>query len=164
MLGIRGLDAFGALHAFLGLLALVCGAGVLLQAKGTGTHRRVGSVYVAAMTLLNLTGLFIYDLYGHFGPFHVAAIVSLATVAAGYLALYLRRPRATWMEVHAIFFCWSYVGLWGAFMSEVVVRVPGVPFNRGALGGTVAAVVIGAILIHTRVPMLAAQLKKTGAA
>ena len=123
MLGIRGLDAFGAVHAALGLVALICGAVVLLRAKGTGAHRRIGGLYVAAMTCLNVTGLAIYDLYGHFGPFHVAALVSLATVAAGYVALYLRRPRGSWTEVHAIFFCWSYVGLWAAFVSEVVVRL-----------------------------------------
>jgi uncharacterized membrane protein len=160
MLGIRGLDAFGAVHTVLGLIALVCGAMVLLRAKGTSTHRRIGGVYVAAMTGLNATGLLIYDLYGHFGPFHLAALVSLATVAAGYLALYFRRPRTSWMEVHAIFFCWSYVGLWAAFVSEVVVRVPGVSFNTGAIGGSVVAVLVGAFLIHTRVPALAAQLRR----
>lgn len=36
MLGIRGLDGFGAVHAALGLLALTLGAVVLLRAKGTG--------------------------------------------------------------------------------------------------------------------------------
>ncbi len=163
MLGIRGLDAFGAVHAVLGLLALFFGAVVLLRAKGTGIHRGFGGLYVAAMTCLNVTGLLIYDLYGHFGPFHVAALVSLATVAAGYVALLLRRPRATWMEVHAIFFCWSYVGLWAAFVSEVVVRVPGVSFNGGAIGGSVVATLVGAFLIHTRVPALAAQLRRNSA-
>jgi hypothetical protein len=163
MLGIRGLDAFGAVHAVLGLVALVCGAAVLLKVKGTRTHRLIGGVYVAAMLCLNLTGLLIYDLYGHFGPFHVAALISLATVAAGYLALCLRWPRTSWMEVHAIFFCWSYAGLWAAFVSEVVVRVPGVAFNSGAIGGSVVAVIVGAILIHTRVPELAAQLRRSRA-
>jgi uncharacterized membrane protein len=163
MLGIRGLDAFGAVHTMLGLVALICGAVVLLRAKGTGVHRRIGRVYVAAMTCLNVTGLLIYDLYGHFGPFHVAALVSLATVAAGYVAIYLRRPRASWIEVHAIFFCWSYVGLWAAFVSEVVVRVPGVSFNSGAIVGSVVAVAVGAILIHTRVPALAAKLRRHSA-
>lgn len=163
LLAIPGLDAFGAVHTGLGLVALVCGATVLALAKGTTAHRRIAGVYLAAMTGLNVSGLMIYDLNGRFGPFHMAALVSLATVAAGYVALYRRRPKASWLEVHAIFFYWSYVGLWAAFVSEAAVRVPGVSFNRGAITGSLVAVTIGGFLIHTRVPKIARRVRGTRA-
>ena len=41
-------------------------------------------MYVLSMLLLNITALMIYDLYGRFGPFHVASVISLATIGAGF--------------------------------------------------------------------------------
>ncbi|HEV2292419.1 MAG TPA: hypothetical protein VGR35_01105 [Tepidisphaeraceae bacterium] len=62
---------------------MACGLLVLLRAKGTRSHRVIGYLYVAAMLALNVTAFLIYRLYGRFGPFHVAALVSLAMVIAG---------------------------------------------------------------------------------
>lgn len=122
--------------------------------KGTRVHRRIGRGYVLSMLLLNITAMMIYDLYGRFGPFHVASVISLATVGAGYVPVYLRRPRAAWIQLHATFMCWSYVGLLAAFVSEVAVRVPGVGFGYAVVAATVVIVVGGAVLIHTRVPRI----------
>jgi uncharacterized membrane protein len=163
MFGIRGLDSFGLVHALLGVSALIFGLAVLLRRKGTRVHRRIGQAYVLSMLLLNTTGLMIYDLYGRFGPFHVASIISLATVGAGFVPVYLRRPRAAWMPLHATFMCWSYVGLLAAFVSEVAVRVPGVGFGSAVIAATVVVVAGGAILIHTRVPRFVMAVAKTRA-
>jgi len=116
------------------------------------------------MLLLNATALMIYDLQGRFGPFHVASVISLATVGAGFVPVYLRRPRAAWMQLHATFMCWSYVGLLAAFISEVAVRVPGIGFGAAVIASTVVVVIAGAILIHTRVPRIVMALPKTTAA
>jgi hypothetical protein len=115
------------------------------------------------MVLLNATALMIYDLYGRFGPFHVASVISLATVGAGFVPVYLRRPQAGWMQLHATFMCWSYVGLLAAFVSEVAVRVPGVGFGPAVIAATVLVGVGGAILIHTRVPRILMALARTRA-
>ena len=64
------------------------------------------------MLLLNITALMIYDLDGRFGPFHVASVISSATIGAGFVPVYLRRPRAAWIHLHANFMCWSYVVSW----------------------------------------------------
>jgi uncharacterized membrane protein len=152
MFGIRGLDPLGLLHALLGVAALILGLAVLLQPKGTDVHRRIGLSYVFSMLLLNATALMIYDMYGRFGPFHVASVISLTTVAAGFVPVYLRRPQAAWMQLHGTFMCWSYVGLLAAFVSEIAVRVPGVGFGPAVIVATVVVVAGGAILIHTRVP------------
>jgi uncharacterized membrane protein len=152
MFGIRGLDPLGLLHALLGVAALAFGLALLLRRKGTRAHRRLGQAYVLSMLLLNVTALMIYDLFGRFGPFHVASVISLATVGAGFVPVYLRRPRGMWMQLHATFLSWSYVGLFAAFASEVTTRLPGVDFGPAVLAATAPVVVGGAILIHTRVP------------
>jgi uncharacterized membrane protein len=154
MFGIRGLDPFGLVHALLGVSALVFGLAVLLRRKGTRVHRRIGQGYVWSMLSLNATALMIFDLYGRFGPFHVASIISLATVGAGFVPMYLRRPPAGWMQLHATFMCWSYVGLLAAFVSEVAVRVPGIGFGPAIIAATVLVVAGGAVLIHIRVPRI----------
>ena len=158
MFGVRGLDALGLSHTLFGVAALFLGLVVMFRRKGTRTHRRIGQAYLLAMLALNVTGLTIYDLYGRFGPFHVAAVISLATIVAGFLPVYLRRPHGTWVSVHANFMGWSYVGLLAAFISEIAVRVPGVRFGPGVMVTTVLVTVGGAILIHTRVPKIVSAL------
>ena len=113
----------GTVHLFLGLLAVTLGLAVVVMRKGTAAHRRAGLFYAVVMVLLNATALMIYDLFGRFGPFHVLALVSLATVSAGVVPVWLRRPRA-WLELHARFMSWSYAGLIAAFFSEIGTRVP----------------------------------------
>jgi uncharacterized membrane protein len=162
MLGIPGLDPFGFAHALIGVTALILGLALLVRRKGTPVHRRIGLGYVLSMLLLNATALMIYDLYGRFGPFHVASVISLATVAAGFVPVYLRRPRAAWMELHATFMCWSYVGLVAAFISEIAVRVPGIGFGPAVIATTLGVVAGGALLIHTRVPKIVAAFNVGG--
>lgn len=161
MFGIRGLDWFGVVHAVFGIAALLLGLAVMRRRKGTHAHRRIGQGYLLSMVLLNVTGLMIFDLYGRFGPFHVAAAISLATICAGFLPVYLRRPRVAWMAVHGTFMGWSYVGLLAAFISEIATRVPGVRFGPAVMVTTAVVVAGGAILIHTRVPKIAATLAKS---
>jgi uncharacterized membrane protein len=161
MFGIRGLDAFGATHAAFGLVALVLGLGVILLRKGTAWHRRAGLLYAAAMLLLNVTALAIYDLFGGFGVFHVLALVSLVTLAAGVAPVWLRRPRG-WLEIHARCMSWSYAGLVAAFFSEVGARVPGVGFATGVIVPSVVVMLTGAVLIHRRVPRMVVRVPPTG--
>lgn len=161
MFGIRGLDALGLVHTLLGVLALLFGLAVVVRRKGTRPHRRLGRAYFASMLLLTATAFMIYDLYGRFGPFHIAAVVSMATTIAGFLPVYLRRPPKTWMALHAIFMGWSYVGLLAAFIAEIATRVPGVSFGPGVIGATALAMAGGAILIHTRVPKIVAMMSKS---
>ena len=160
MIGIRGLDGFGLIHVFFGLAAMALGLLVVIGTKGTRRHRLIGRGYVAAMILLNATALMIYDLSGRFGPFHVAALISLATLSAGFVPAFLRRPRVGWMPLHGTFMSWSYVGLLAAFLSEVATRVPGMDFGVGVIAATVIVVAGGVVLIHTRVPKILKRLAR----
>jgi uncharacterized membrane protein len=103
------MSALGWFHTATALVALASGAAVLLRRKGTLWHRRIGWTYVVSMILLNVTALMIYRLFGHFGPSHIAALVSLVTVLGGIVT-------AVRLELVA-----------GAF-AEVATRVPGARF------------------------------------
>src|ERR1700733_11530124 len=77
------ISSIGAAHVAAALAALALGAIVLAMRKGTQLHRAMGMAYAAAMIVLCVTALMIYRINGHFGPFHVLALLSLATIFAG---------------------------------------------------------------------------------
>lgn len=79
------------IHTFFGFLSLLVGIFVLLRPKGTKLHKVIGKIYVTAMLGLNITAFGIYNLFGGFGIFHLAAIVSLFSVLAGLLVVYYRK-------------------------------------------------------------------------
>jgi uncharacterized membrane protein len=122
------MSPLGLFHTLTAVVALVAGAAVLLRSKGTRWHRRAGWVYVASMLLLNASALMIYRLFGGFGPFHFAALISLATVLAGVIVAVRRRPRGRWIEAHYYWMTFSYMGLVAAAFAEVATRVPAAPF------------------------------------
>ena len=145
------MSTLGTIHLIFASLALVMGAMVLLLRKGTRHHRTIGHFYFTSMLALNLTALFIYNLFGRFGPFHALAIVSLVTLLGGMIPNIARWPRKIWLEFHAIFMLWSYVGLLAAAVAEVTSRLPGLPFAPAVIAPSLIVSVIGGVLIHTRV-------------
>ncbi len=132
------LSAVGAAHFASACAALLFGLIVLLEHKGTTSHRALGGAYVAAMILLNLTAHGVYRLTGQFGPFHALALVSLAVVIRGVAAAI--RRRAGWLVKHYYFMAWSYIGLLAAACIEVMARMP---LFRGVLGGGQRAILFG---------------------
>ena len=156
MFGIPGLDPFGLVHAAFGMASVVLGLGVGLLPKGSAAHRRLGLLYAVSMLLLNVTALAIYDLFGGFGPFHGLALVSLATLAAGIIPLWLRRPG--WVHYHAHFMTWSYAGVVAAFIAEIASRIPGVGLLWGTLLPMALVMTITGLLVRRRVPAAIARL------
>ncbi|MDQ4123934.1 MAG: DUF2306 domain-containing protein [Acidobacteriota bacterium] len=136
----------GLIHLIASIIALIAGTLVLSAAKGTKFHKTVGYVYAASMTILIVTAFCIYRLFGGFGIFHVAAIVSALTLAGGVVPAILRRPRKTWLGLHYSFMFWSVVGLYAAFVSEIMTRVPGLRFYSW-LAISIAAVMTAGYLI-----------------
>jgi uncharacterized membrane protein len=175
------MSLLGWIHTVAALAALTAGAAVLLTGKGTRRHRQLGWTYVASMVLLNATALLIYRLFGHFGPFHVAAVFSFATVVAGTAAAVAARrargtagERARALERHYQWMTWSYVGLAAAAVSEIATRIPalrpgpgqGLVFGITIAVATVLVVGVGAVLIRRRrlvllAPYLAAAERAT---
>jgi uncharacterized membrane protein len=144
----------GWIHTIFGIVALLASTAVVLVHKGTRWHCTLGHVYLTAMVSLNTTGLFIYNLYGHFGPFHWLALSSLVTLVAGVVPVFTHRPKGGWLMRHAIFINISQIGLLAATAAEIISRIPGTEEIFGLVVGGTSVVVIGtgAILLHLNLP------------
>ena len=118
------LSTLGLFHTGCGVLALVAGGWIFLTTKGTNAHKRVGWIYVASMTSLNVTALRLYNLTGGFNTFHLLAVFSLATLAVGVAQVLGRGRWRKWMWRHYQYMAWSYVGLLAATCNEAFVRLP----------------------------------------
>lgn len=158
------MSTLGWVHTVFAAVAIATGGGVCVLTKGTRWHRTLGHVYATAMVGLLVTAFSIYDLFGSFGPFHVAGVVSTVSLAGGMGTVLLRRPRKNWMEHHATWMAWSYVGLIAAFFAETLTRFvmptlgPRMPewgwtlfWTAVAVGGFLASGV-GWWVIKTRLP------------
>lgn len=140
----------GWIHTAAAVASLGLGAAVLLRGKGTRRHRRLGWTYVVAMLLLNATALAIYRLTGSFGPFHIAAVLSLASVTVGVIPAVRRTPAVTWVEHHYWWMTYSYLGLIAAAVAEVTTRLPGINFWWTVVLASLAVFAIGAPIIRRR--------------
>src|SRR3954463_39504 len=156
--GLRStrMTSLGTIHLSTAIAALLSGAIVLLLRKGTRRHRQAGWTYVASMILLNATALMIYRLFGGFGPFHAAALISLASLSAGTVAAVGARRarrrgdaarRATLLQRHYSFMTWSYVGLLAAAVSEITTRMPALRPRAGQGAAFAVSVVIATVLV-----------------
>lgn len=134
----------GWIHIVSASVALALGGFVVASRKGTPIHRLVGLAYVFAMLLLNLAALSIYDMTGHFGPFHAGAIFSLVCVLIGVSAPILRK--GNWLDRHYRWMGWSYFGLLAAAFAETVVRMPALRVHTASRGFEVA---IGATIVFS---------------
>ena len=157
-MGLR-MSAVAAVHIASALLALGSGAVVLLMRKGTKRHRSVGRLYVASMLATNITALFIYHLSGRFGPFHAAALVSLATVVPAFLAAVRRRPG--WLGRHYFLMTFSYVGLLAAAVSEIATRLPASPFWLAVVVASLAVFIVGAVLVFANAGRVLSPFRAT---
>ena len=121
-------DKMGLIHLVTAVIALITGTFILALRKGTPWHKQIGYVYAVNMLLLNATAFGIYRLFGGFGIFHFAAIVSLFTLLGGMIPVLTKRPKHKWVEVHYSYMYWSVMGLYAAFVSETLTRIPKTPF------------------------------------
>lgn len=148
------MSTLGLLHMIFGTVALLAGTAVVLLRKGTRWHRTLGHFYLTNMLALNMSALFIYRLFGRFGPFHWLALSSLITLIAGMVPVLARRPKGRWLELHAAFINGSYVGLIAATAAEVTSRLPGTEERFGLVvaGTSIVIMVIGGLLIQRFTP------------
>ncbi len=138
---------FGVIHVVAAVIALLTGATIFFRPKGTVNHRWMGYIYLVSMIFVNGAALSIYeDSQGAFGVFHYLAVVSLATLIAGFSFIRLAHRRTSRIAVHAHLMSWSYAGLLGAGGGQAAAAV-------GLNVLLVVAIILacaGAI-IHTRV-------------
>ena len=132
----------GFIHLVSAIFALISGTMVLALQKGTSLHRKIGYVYAISMIIVNVTAFMIYRLFCGFGVFHIAAAISLATIIGGMVPILLRKPKS-WLTLHLSCMYWSVMGLYAAFVSEVLTRVPETPFF-GMVGIATGAIMLSA--------------------
>ncbi|MTI39057.1 hypothetical protein E1140_06115 [Fulvivirga lutimaris] len=113
--------------------------------KGTKVHAFMGYAYVASMLIVNITALMIYRLFGSFGIFHYAAIMSLINLSIGMYAV-IKKPNKRWLITHLSWMFWSVFGLYMAFVSEVLTRIPSTPFFAMLGLATAIVAVVGGII------------------
>lgn len=147
----------GTAHTALAVASLILGAVVFSQRKGGARHRLLGRLYAGALLLVNLSALSVYEDASGPGPFHVLALISLATLSGGLFPALLRRPKDSWLEAHAYFMSWSYVGLAAAGAAQLATKLAG-PGPLRVVAPTVLIVGLGALLIHGRVPRILSRL------
>jgi len=137
------MGTMGLLHVAAALAALGLGLAILRTRKGTPRHRRHGRLFVLAMVAVNGAALTIYR-EGTPSVFHALALVSLATLSAGFWAI-RRKPGLPGQVAHGTLMSWALAGLLAAGLGQ----------GAAALGVSVAGTVLGtlavaAVLIHTR--------------
>lgn len=122
------------LHFLAALTGLAIGSLIVLSRKGTRGHRLGGRAWIAAMVLVNSAALLSYE-DGRFGVFHALALVSLATLTMGLLAI--RRGK---VADHAMWMSWTFAGLLaaGAGQLAVLIGLPQTAVN-GAIFATIGA-------------------------
>ena len=100
------------------------------------------------MVVVVATAFMIYRLFGGWGIFHWAAVVSGLTLLAGMIPVLLRKPENNWLGLHFDFMYCSVMGLYGAYAAEILVRIPKSPFF-GMVGiGTSMVMITGGIYFY----------------
>jgi uncharacterized membrane protein len=117
-------SATGLVHFLSSLVAMVFAALVLFLPKGTRIHRMFGYLYILSMTVLLVTAFSIYELFKGWGVFHWSALFSALVIMAGFVPILLQRPKHNYVILHFSFMYWSIIGLYSAFLSETLVRIP----------------------------------------
>lgn len=142
-------DTIGFIHVITAIIAMITGSMILAIRKGTLLHKRVGYIYIASMTALLVTAFMIYRLWGGWGLFHYAAVISSVTLMGGFLPIIFRYPKDSYIAYHFSFMYWSVIGLYGAFFSEIMTRLPSLLYDGPPdtfffqlLGATVGTVML----------------------
>jgi uncharacterized membrane protein len=137
---------WGLLHLLAAVLSLLLGTTVLALPKRGPRHKRLGYAYAGGLVVMLSTSFGIYRQYHGFGIFHVAALLSAATLLAGLVPVWRRKPARSWQPLHYSFMYLSVLELYVALVAEVLIRVPGLTFWEVASGSLAIVLLPGAVL------------------
>lgn len=121
----------GLVHFIASLFALLFGTLILVLPKGTTKHKAIGRLYGLTMLVVLITAFMTYRLFGKWGIFHWTAVISSLTLIAGLYPIFTKRPTKQYLSLHFSFMYWSVIGVYGAFVSETLVRMPKVVIESG---------------------------------
>lgn len=141
------MSSINLIHTIFSVLALISGAVVIMQTKGTTAHKRYGYTYCISMVILIATSFMIFDLFEGFGAYHALAIVSLVTLCLGMFFPLFKRNYSGWVIQHYMWMSYSYVGLVMAGGSHLFAVFPTWPSWLSITLFWVLPYVAGSILI-----------------
>lgn len=121
----------GLIHFCASIFSLILGSYVLVLDKGTVKHKIIGRLYSLTMLIVLVSAFMIYGLFGTWGIFHWAAVISSFTLVSGLIPILIKKPKSIYLRFHFIFMYWSVIGVYGAFVSETLVRIPKVIIESG---------------------------------
>jgi len=121
----------GLIHFLASIFALLLGTFVLVLPKGTTKHKIIGRLYAFTMLVVLTTAFMTYRLFGTWGIFHWSAVISSLTLTCGLVPILTKRPTKNYKSLHFSFMYWSVMGVYGAFVSETLVRMPKVVVESG---------------------------------
>ena len=121
----------GLVHFIASIFALILGTCILTLAKGTTKHKIIGRLYALSMLVVLITAFTTYRLFGTWGIFHWTAVISIFTIICGLVPILIKRPINNYKSLHFSFMYWSVMGVYGAFVSETLVRMPEVVVESG---------------------------------
>ena len=144
-------DTYGLIHLIFSIFALVTGTLVLFRKKGTRQHKQTGYIYVASMVILLLPTLMIYRQFDGWGLFHYLTVAGLLTLGLGMIPLWIKKPAGKWKYLHLTFMYWSVMGLYAAFVAQILTWVPATSFF-GMVGITfvVITLIAGVFFVNNR--------------
>ncbi len=99
-------STLGLFHLIVSCLALIAGTWVITGQKGTAIHKKLGYVYATSMVAVIVTSFMMYRLFGGFGVFHVAAIISAIALLGGMVLVNLPKPEKSCLSLHFGFMYW----------------------------------------------------------
>lgn len=154
-------DSIGLIHLIASVLSLISGTMVLVMKKGTLRHKQIGYIYVVSMGILIITAFMIYRLFKGWGIFHYMTVLSLVTLLIGMLPLWAKNMFENWKHLHFSFMYWSIIGLYSAFVAEIMTRIPESPFYSmiGLASGIV--IFLGALIFVKKSPKWAEFFKES---
>jgi len=144
-------NEIGAMHLIASILALIFGTIVLIKKKGTLSHKIIGYLYFTNMVILLVTAFLIYRLYGKFGIFHYSALASSITLLMGMFPIWIKKPRKKWLIYHLSFMYWSVIGLYIAFIAEILTRIPNSNFMFMVYASFIVITAMGALFFKSYV-------------
>jgi len=125
----------GLIHFIFSMIALLLGTLVLVLEKGTSKHKLIGKLYAFTMFIVLITAFMTYRLFGTWGIFHWTAVLSSLTIVFGLIPIFTKKPTNNYVSLHFSFMYWSVIGVYGAFVSETLVRMPNVVMESGIPNG-----------------------------
>ncbi|MBX3453348.1 DUF2306 domain-containing protein [Ferrovibrio sp.] len=114
------------IHLFATILALALGCIILLRAKGTFWHKRLGWAFALAMLTAALSSFFITS-DGHFSLIHILSVVVLISLPYGLVQARrgrLRAHRATMLSLYGT----------GLVLTGIFTLIPGRLLGRVFFG------------------------------